>query len=115
MLPAKFADVSERFHSPMWAVLLVGACYTILLPLYWLTSWASVLLNTSEVLPIAFSLPVIAAIAFYFRKPELFAQTVGRRSNAIKLILTSLAVLACPGHLRLRRSRPHQFGYLSGG
>jgi APA family basic amino acid/polyamine antiporter len=94
ILPKKLAEVNERFQSPQWAVLLVGVCYAILITLFWLTSWASLFLNTALVIPLGSALPFVAALAFYFKKPKLFEQTLGGRSNAVKLILLSAVGLA---------------------
>ena len=94
MLPTAFSRVNERFHSPHWAVLLVGACYAVLIPLFWLTNWASVYLNTSLVTPVASALPFVAAALFYYKRRDLFSSTLGGGSRiAARLTLLSIVVL----------------------
>ena len=77
LLPSKFASVNERFHTPHWAMVVVGIIAGAYLTIYWNVGWAATFLNTSILLPIGYLLPLLAIAVFPFRKKELFNRTVG--------------------------------------
>ena len=43
--------------------------------------------------PIALALPFVATLVFPFKKPQLFAQTLGGKNEALKLVLLSVVCL----------------------
>jgi APA family basic amino acid/polyamine antiporter len=89
LLPRKLADISDRFRTPHWAIILVSVFWgTFLIP-YWYAGSIAQLLNTSLVLPIGYAMPLVAALFFYFKKRTLYEQTFGK-SNPTFLIVTAL-------------------------
>ncbi len=93
LLPTKFADVSERFHSPQLAITFIGAVVFVYLTIYWNYGFAATWLNTSLVAPIGYMLPLVATLLFPYRKRDLFKQTVGpMRSGAVIAIASLVGV-----------------------
>jgi APA family basic amino acid/polyamine antiporter len=95
LLPAKFADVSDRFHSPQWAVLLVSIVSGIFVAFYYTAnSFAGTYLITGMVGPIGYLLPLVATMLFPIVKPDLFKKTVGQFASAGAIVATSLVGVA---------------------
>lgn len=93
LLPAKLADVNERFHSPHWATILTGVACAAYLVIYSYAGWVATWLNTSIVGPIGYLLPLFAALLFPFVKRDLFRRTVGE-GQAGRIVITSLIGVA---------------------
>jgi APA family basic amino acid/polyamine antiporter len=91
LLPARLADVSDRFHSPQWSVLLVAVVSGIFVAFYYTaTSFAGTYLITGMVGPIGYLLPLVATMLFPIVKPDLFRKTVGQFASAGAIIVASL-------------------------
>lgn len=90
LLPAKFADVNERFHSPQWATAIIGFIVFVYLTIYWNYGFAATWLNTSLIPPIGYMLPLVATLLFPFVKRDLFKRTVGSMGGAGALAFASL-------------------------
>jgi APA family basic amino acid/polyamine antiporter len=94
LLPAKLADVNERFHSPHWATVITGIICAIYLVIYCYAGWVATWLNTSLVGPIGYLLPLVATLLFPFVKRDLFRRTVGAMGLAAAIAITSLIGVA---------------------
>ena len=85
VLPSRLADVSDRFHIPHVATLLIGLICGIYLYFYWAFGAIAAILNTSIIVPIGLALPLYAAFAFPFLKPELYKRLFGSMAGASTL------------------------------
>ena len=94
LLPYKMSEVNERFHTPHWSVLLVSLVFFCVGTLFWLAGVFTTVLNTGLVVPIGSSLPLIAGILFYFKRRDLFDQTLRGITKASTLIVLSAIGLA---------------------
>ena len=94
LLPTKFADVSDRFHSPGWATVFIGVIVFIYLTIYWNYGWAATWLNTSLVAPVGYLLPLVATLLFPFVKPDLFKRTVGSMGSSATIAFASFVGVA---------------------
>jgi amino acid transporter len=77
ILPAKLADVSERFHSPHYAALVIGIFSIMAAWLFWygpglLTGY----LNSAIAVEVAYMIPGIAAFLFPFIKKDMYQKLV---------------------------------------
>ena len=77
IIPAKFASVSERFHSPHYAALAIGILSILAETLYWygpglLTGY----LNSAVAVEVAYMIPGIAAFLFPFMKKDMYKRLV---------------------------------------
>jgi amino acid transporter len=94
LLPAKFADVSDRFHSPGWATVFIGVIVFVYLTIYWNYGWAATWLNTSLVAPIGYLMPLVATLLFPFVKRDLFKRTVGTMGSGSMIAFASFVGVA---------------------
>lgn len=94
LLPTKFADVSDRFHSPGWATVFIGIIVFVYLTIYWNFGWAATWLNTSLVAPVGYLLPLVATLLFPFVKPDLFKRTVGTMGSGAAIAFASFVGVA---------------------
>ncbi|HUO42640.1 MAG TPA: APC family permease [Methylomirabilota bacterium] len=94
LLPVKFADVSDRFHSPGWATIFIGAIVFVYLTIYWNFGWAATWLNTSLVAPIGYLLPLVATLLFPFVKRDFFKRTVGTMGSGPAIAFASFVGVA---------------------
>ena len=85
--PARFADISDRFHFPVKAAILNTVCSTIFLILASFTSLIGLLLNSTVILGVVWFLGSAAAVILPLKKKELTKPLPG--SNW-KLPLTSI-------------------------
>jgi basic amino acid/polyamine antiporter, APA family len=90
LLPSKFAEVNDRFHSPVYAVSLLAALWVVVTAIIWYGGFISTLLNTSLIAPIGYSLPLVATLVFYWRKKDLFKRTASGVNRPVVLIVSSL-------------------------
>lgn len=77
IIPARLADVGERFHSPHYAALVIGIFSIMAETLYWygpglLTGY----LNSAIAVEVAYMIPGIAAFLFPFIKKDLYLKLV---------------------------------------
>jgi len=89
LLPAKFSQVSDRFHSPGWATVFIGVIVFVYLTVYWNYGWAATWLNTSLVAPIGYLLALVATLLFPFVKRDLFKRTVGSMGTGPAIAIAS--------------------------
>jgi amino acid transporter len=77
VIPAKLADVNERFHSPHYAALAIGILSILAETLYWygpglLTGY----LNSAVAVEVAYMIPGIAAFLLPFIKKDTYKRLV---------------------------------------
>jgi amino acid transporter len=89
LVPAKLSDVNDRFHSPYLAVLLLSAVWVVFTAILFFNGFIASFLNTSIIAPVGYLLPLVAVLAFYFKKKELFESTVGQISKPLPLIIAA--------------------------
>jgi amino acid transporter len=94
MVPRRFADVSERWHSPYFAVLLVGVFSGLWMTVYWNYGPYASLLNTSILLPIAYAMPLLAIALLPYIKPSLYERIFGSMRGASILSIAGLLGVA---------------------
>jgi len=70
--PARLADVNDRFHSPIKAVIVTGVVGEILLVVWIYTSFAAAMANSVVLLCFAYLLTCIAAILFPYTAKSTF-------------------------------------------
>ena len=90
LLPTKFAEVNEKFHSPQAAILVVAAVWFIFITFEWYAGFAVAWLSVGIIPPIGYMLPFIAALLFPFAKKDLFKRTVGAMGQAPVIVIGSL-------------------------
>jgi amino acid transporter len=90
LLPTKFADVSEKFHSPQWAIVLVSVIWFLFITFEWYAGFAVAWLTVGIIPPIGYMLPFVAALLFPFVKKDLFKRTVGAMGQAPIIVVGSL-------------------------
>jgi APA family basic amino acid/polyamine antiporter len=77
VLPAKLSQVSDRFHAPQYAALVVGVVGIITEYLYWYGSGLLTgYLNSAVAVNVAYMIPGIAAFLFPFLKRDLYNRLV---------------------------------------
>lgn len=90
LVPARLADVNDRFRSPHWAIVLIGVIAAAYATLYWNYGYVASVLNTSLVIPVGFALPLVATFLFPILKPDLYRRLFGSMKGSSILIVTSL-------------------------
>jgi APA family basic amino acid/polyamine antiporter len=76
LIPEPLARVNDRFHSPIVAIVVTAIVAMLWETVYWWAGFAASYLNSGIASPIAYSMPLLAAILFPVLKPDLFKQTV---------------------------------------
>jgi amino acid transporter len=76
VLPEKFAEVNERYHSPHYAVIIIGIFTTLFATMIWFAGWASAYLNTSLAMPISYIIPGFAAFLLPIVKKDMYKKTI---------------------------------------
>ncbi|MDA4113390.1 MAG: APC family permease [Thaumarchaeota archaeon] len=89
LLPSAFSKVSDRFHAPYWAVILVSVLSGLYLFFFWYYGIIAAQLNTSYILPIGFALPMIATLLFPVVKRDLYIRVFGSMAGARTLMFAS--------------------------
>lgn len=89
LLPSALSKVSDRFHAPYWAVLLVAILSGGYVFFFFYYGIIAAGLNTSWILPIGFTLPMLATLLFPIMKKDLFIRAYGSMKDAWKLMLAS--------------------------
>jgi amino acid transporter len=90
LVPARLSDVSERFQSPHWSIVLIGVVSFLYATLYWNYGYVATVLNTSVLVPIGFALPMVATLLFPIMKPDLYQRLFGSMKGSAALIVASL-------------------------
>ncbi|MGD0636441.1 MAG: APC family permease [Nitrososphaerales archaeon] len=89
LLPSAFSKVSDRFHAPYWAVVLVSFLSGLYLFFFWYYGIIAAQLNTSYILPIGFAMPMIATLLFPIVKKDLYVRIFGSMAGAKTLMFAS--------------------------
>jgi amino acid transporter len=74
IIPTKFADVSERYHTPHVAIGAMTVMSIILLGLYAFTSWPTAFTIGTFLWGVAYVIPALATIIFPYTKKDLLEQ-----------------------------------------
>jgi amino acid transporter len=106
VIPTKFADVSERFHSPHWAIVLIGAVTAVYTTLYWYYGYVATVLNTSILVPIGLGLPLFATFLFPLVKPSLYERCFGSMRGAKTMAVCSLIGVLAFGFYAFAETTP---------
>jgi amino acid transporter len=91
LLPSIFADVSQRFHYPVKAVILNVVIGAIFLYIATYTSYLSQTLNTTTIWAMIWVLVGITAIVLPFKRKDLAAYLPGGKLISVFGVLTVIA------------------------
>jgi amino acid transporter len=97
ILPAKLASVSERYQTPVTALVVVGVMSIVFLWIYVNNSFFNTLVGIPAFI-VSFALVSIAAIVFPSRRPAVFeASPINRRWGGLPIIsiLGWVSLVAC--------------------
>lgn len=97
ILPEKVASVSDKYHSPHFAVLIIGVFTTIFATMIWFAGWAAAYLNTSLAEPIAYIIPGFAALLFPIVKKDLYKSTVKSLPGWLSAEIAGVPVVSLGG------------------
>jgi len=99
VIPTRFADVNDRFHSPHVAIGAITGLSVIMLILYSFTSWPTVMTIGTVLWDAAYIIPALGAVAFAYVKRDLLNQApsfMGRKVFGIP-VLAILGLLCALG------------------
>jgi amino acid transporter len=95
LVPERFSKVSDRFHSPFVATLLVGALTGIWITIYSNNGFAAGYPNTSLVQPIAFIMPLIAVLLVPVVRKDLYNTVMsGFRANGLVFVAAGAGTIS---------------------
>jgi amino acid transporter len=77
IIPARVAAVQERFHSPIFSVVLLAVLIEVWTYVLYFEGIVSSWLVFSIVIPVAWMLPGVAALLFPFVRKDLYERTIG--------------------------------------
>jgi APA family basic amino acid/polyamine antiporter len=97
ILPEKIASVNDKYHSPHFAVLIIGVFTTIFATMIWFAGWAAAYLNTSLAEPIAYIIPGLAALLFPIVKKDLYKSTVKNLPGWLSAEIAGVPVVSLGG------------------
>lgn len=97
ILPEKVAEVNDKYHSPHFAVIIIGIFTAIFATMIWYAGWAASYLNTSLAEPIAYIIPGFAALLFAVLKKDLFKSTVKSLPGWLGRQVAGVPILALGG------------------
>ena len=106
LIPSAFANVSDRFHTPYLAVIILSICGAIYATIFWHFGTIAAVLNFSITAPVCFSLPIVAVLLFPIVKRDMYTRIYGSLQGAWKLILTSTVVLCAFGFYIFAETSP---------
>jgi amino acid transporter len=95
VIPTKFADVNDRFHTPHVAIGSLTGLAVIMLILYAFTSWPTVMTIGIVLWSVAYAIPGLAATAF----PYVMKETFDQAPAFLRKKLAGVPVLAVLGAL----------------
>jgi len=100
LIPEKFSEVSERFHSPIWTMILMGILGEVSILIWIYTTLAAYLVNTTIGFLVANLVVSVACFVLPMRRKELFESTIPSRWKAKVaglplLSWLSLVVIVC--------------------
>ena len=92
LIPARFANVDEKFHSPQLAIVATALIWIAWITVFWWAGFAATYLNAAISSPIGYLMPLVAAFLFPILKPDLFKRTVGAlgRNAELSVIVGSI-------------------------
>jgi amino acid transporter len=79
VIPLKFSEVSERFHSPIWTMIAMGILGEVSILLWIYTTIASYLVNTTIGILVANLVVSVACFVLPMRRKQLFELTIPSR------------------------------------
>jgi APA family basic amino acid/polyamine antiporter len=79
VIPLKFSEVSERFHSPIWTMIAMGILGEVSILLWIYTTIASYLVNTTIGILVANLVVSVACFVLPMRRKQLFESTIPSR------------------------------------
>jgi APA family basic amino acid/polyamine antiporter len=93
LMPESLADVSERFHTPVKATIVVGLFVELLNVLNVYAGLSNLLINVIAVMACAFVVVSIAAVAFPYRRKDLYEEA----APSVRKTVLGLPVLVWGG------------------
>jgi APA family basic amino acid/polyamine antiporter len=99
MIPAKLADVNDRLHSPIYAILLcvaANAVWAFLISYTVYGAWISL----SFIQGVGWAVPGFVAAAFPYVKKDLYQRTVGNLPKAFSRRIAGVPILTIGGLLQ---------------
>ena len=123
VIPSKFADIGERFHTPHLAIIGVVVLGILSEAFYYLAGWSASFTMGSIIWDVSYVIPALALVAFPYVRKDLFQQSAsfvrwkigGLPVVSIVGILTAIA-FAWEGYIGLATGcggycTPTPFGY----
>ena len=77
VIPSKFADVNERFHTSILSIVAIMALSVVVLAAYLFLGWSSAFTLGTVLWGFSFVIPSLALVAFPYVKKDLFEQAPG--------------------------------------
>ena len=91
IIPSKFADIGEHFHTPHLAIIGVVVLGILAEAFYYLAGWSASFTMGSIVWDVSYVIPAIALVAFPYMKKDLFQQSPGFvKSKVVGIPLVSI-------------------------
>jgi amino acid transporter len=129
VFPEKFGEISEKYHSPIWAIWFVSAIAvlgavseanalqglkgTALNFVWWILS-PGVMLAATDVLGVAFDICLaLSALLFVTRKPEIFSRSAWQQNKSMVQVLGGLATIAQVWIMYVILTDSHSFNLLN--
>ncbi len=122
VIPSKFADVNQRFHTPYLAVTAVVIIGVILSYLYAILGYSTLFTMGTVVWGVSYVIPGLALMAFPYAKKDLFAQApgwMGRKVASIPIVsiigLATAIGFAYVGYVAYSNpiiTAPNQFSFI---
>jgi amino acid transporter len=97
ILPTRLADVSPRYHTPIWAVLVVFVVAEIFLAIYQFTNFFTLLVNYVTGRALGIGIVGAVALAFPYLRRDLFE----RSPQMVKARILGIPVISICGGLTL--------------
>lgn len=77
VIPSKFADINERFHTPYLSIIAIMVLGILLSIVYLFLGWSSAFTLGTVLWGLSYVVPGLALAAFPFVKKDIFAQAPG--------------------------------------
>jgi amino acid transporter len=90
VIPTKFANVSERFHTPVLSSVLMMVISIVMLGAYYFMGWSSAFTLGTVLWGFSFVVPSLALVAFPFMKKDLFEQA----PSFVKAKIASIPIMS---------------------
>lgn len=122
VIPSKFADVNQRFHTPYLAILAIVVLAIVLSWVYSFLGWSSAFTLGTVIWGVSYVIPGLALMVFPYVKKDLFAQSpgwVGKKVAGIPIVsivgLITAAGFAWIGYIAYSNpaiTAPNQFSFI---